>query len=72
MTTRPCEFCADWTDEYLEKYLTLDWVCGACSGSKVLDIKHCFCCAAEPSECACDADWSDFVYEDDYVYWEDE
>lgn len=65
MTTRPCEFCADWTDEYLEKYLTLDWVCGACNGSKVLDIKHCFCCACEPSECGCDADWSD------YVYWED-
>lgn len=65
MTTRPCEFCADWTDEYLEKYLTLDWVCGACNGSKVLDIRDCFCSAREPGECGCDADWSN------YVYWED-
>lgn len=66
MTTRPCEFCADWDEEYLEEYLTPDTVCGACNGSKVLDIKACFCSAREPSECGCDADWSD------YVYWEDE
>lgn len=65
MTTRPCEFCADWTDEYLEEYLTPETVCGACNGGNLLDIKHCFCCAYEPSECSCDADWSD------YVYWED-
>lgn len=66
MTTRPCEFCAEWDEKYLEEYLTPDTVCGACSGSKVLDIKSCFCCAYQPSECACDADWSD------YVYWGDE
>lgn len=65
MTTRPCEFCADWTEEDLEEHLTPDTVCGACNGSKVLGMRDCFCCAYEPSECGCDADWSD------YVYWED-
>jgi len=61
---RECEFCKDWTPEYIAEYLTPDIVCGACQGTKQLDIRDCFCHAREPSECACDADWSDYVYYD--------
>lgn len=65
--TRPCEFCKDWTPEYLEEFYGVsDMECEACKGTKELGIKDCFCCAHTPSECACDADWGDFVY------WEDE
>lgn len=65
--TRECEFCRDWTPEYLEEFYGVsEMECGACNGTKELDIRTCFCCAYEPGECACDADWSD------YVYWEDD
>lgn len=59
MNTRPCEFCAGWDEKYLEEHLTPDTVCGACNGSKVLDIKACFCCAWNRYECSCDAYWED-------------
>lgn len=66
MVTRECEFCKDWTLEYLKEYYGVsEMECGACGGSKELDIRDCFCCAYEPSECGCNAVW------DDYVYWED-
>lgn len=66
MTTRQCEFCKDWTTEYLEEcYGVCEMECGACNGTKELDSRDCFCHAYAPSECSCNADWSD------YIDWED-
>lgn len=59
--TRECEFCRDRLEEFAQDGI----VCGVCDGTKVLDIRDCFCCAYEPGECACDADWSDYTYYDE-------
>lgn len=53
--TRECEFCRDRLEEF-----ELDGiVCGACHGTRVLDIRECFCCAWNKYECACDCNWED-------------
>jgi len=65
MSTRECEFCKDWTPEYLEEFYTKDLitgeypVCGACEGTRELDSRACFCHAWDESECGCNADWND-------------
>ncbi len=57
---RECEFCRDWTPEYLEEYHgVLEMKCGACNGTKELDISQCFCSAWYAQECCCDALWED-------------
>lgn len=61
--TRCCEFCKDRLEEFEQKGIT----CGACEGTRVLGVNECFCWAHTPSECGCNADWSDYVYyEEDY------
>lgn len=74
MTTRICEFCKDWTPEYLEEFYGVSELeCGACHGTKELDTRACFCCAREASECGCDADWDDNLEDTDQYYnWEEE
>lgn len=62
--TRECEFCRDRLEEFAQEGI----VCGACDDTRVLGVRDCFCCAYEPGECACDADWSDYV---ELEYWED-
>lgn len=60
MTTRECEFCRDWTQEYLEEFWGVsNMKCEACHGTKELGSRDCFCCAREASECACEADWEE-------------
>jgi len=66
--TRECEFCRDRLEEFAQDGIE----CGACNGTRVLGTTECFCCAYEPGECGCDADWSDFVFYEDLEYWEDE
>jgi hypothetical protein len=63
--TRECEFCRDRLEEFAEDAV----VCGACDGTRLLGVRECFCHAYEPSECGCEADWSDYTEID---YWEDE
>lgn len=63
--TRECEFCRDRLEEFAQDGI----ICGACDGTKVLGVRECFCHAYEPGECACDADWSDYI---ELNYWEDE
>jgi len=64
MILRECEFCREHTPEYLEEFFYPNYVCLACDGTQQLNSKDCFCHAYEPSECGCDADWSDY-YEDE-------
>ena len=59
--TRDCEFCKNRLEEFAEEGIE----CGACGNTRVLGIRDCFCCAYEPSECACEADWSDYTYYED-------
>lgn len=63
--TRCCEFCRD----ILEAFAQDGVACGACENTRLLGIHECFCNAYEPSECGCEADWTDYI---ELEYWEEE
>ena len=76
--TRPCDWCNNHGEGILPGFIQYEedgvWIeCQVCEGSaEIADV--CYCEAKEPGECACNADWSDYVsYEDhDLEYWEGE
>lgn len=78
--TRDCDWCTtEWEGHetrpgYVQYEEDGEWViCGVCEGDAIIaDV--CYCCAYEPGECACNADWSGYKYpeDDELEYWEEE